>query len=158
MRDGSCHLAPRIGCGEIPLPQTALPHEPELAALVSPIQNNGILMHSFTYEGHTIDGTTIYMLSSDTVFKDTEGEEVPGSGKDDLIGQILFNNNLSAGTAVSLEQELMQAFGGPRSVNPSTCLRNKFQALGESNSGFTKLEFEADDGLVIEALRRAGLI
>ncbi len=83
---------------------------------------------------------------------------MPGSGKEDLIGEILFNNNLPADQAISLEQELMQMLGGPRSVNPSTTLRNLYQGIAESNSNFLQLEFAADDELVIEALRRAGLL
>jgi Pretoxin HINT domain len=82
----------------------------------------------------------------------------PGSGKEDLVGEILFNNDLPAAQAMSLEQELMQALGGPKSVNPGTALRNKVQSLGESNQNFVELEFAADDDLVIEALRRAGII
>ena len=78
-----------------------------------------------------------------------------GSGRDDLIGEILFDNSLSAAQAQSLEQELMQLFGGPKSINPGTQLRNKIQGIGESNSNFLQLEFAADDELVIEALRRA---
>ena len=81
-----------------------------------------------------------------------------GSGKDDLVGEILFNNNLPAAQAKSLEQELMQMLGGARSVNPSTSLRNKIQGIGEGNPNFLDLEFAADHELVIEALRRAGLL
>lgn len=82
----------------------------------------------------------------------------PGSGKEDLVGEVLFNNNLPAAQAQSLEQELMQMLGGPKSVNPSTSLRNKIQGIGEGNPNFIDLEFAADDALVIEALRRAGLL
>jgi len=82
----------------------------------------------------------------------------PGSGKEDLVGEILFNNNLLAEQAKSLEQELMHMLGGPKSVNPSTSLRNKIQGIGESNPSFLNLEFAADDELVIEALRRAGIL
>lgn len=81
-----------------------------------------------------------------------------GSGKDDLVGEILFNNNLPAAQAPRLEQELMQMLGGPRSVKPSTSLRNKIQGIGEGNPNFLDLEFAADHELVIEALRRAGLL
>lgn len=82
----------------------------------------------------------------------------PGSGKEDLVGEVLFNNNLPAAQAKSLEQELMQMLGGPKSVNPSTSLRNKIQGIGEGNPNFIDLEFAADDALVIEALQRAGLL
>jgi hypothetical protein len=81
-----------------------------------------------------------------------------GSGKDDLVGQILFDNNLPAAKARSLEQELQQMLGGPKSTNPSTRLRNKIQGIGESNPKFVELEFAAEDALVIEALRRAGFL
>ncbi|MCC6698921.1 MAG: hypothetical protein IT365_25080 [Candidatus Hydrogenedentes bacterium] len=82
----------------------------------------------------------------------------PGSGKEDLVGEILFNNNLPAAQAQSLEQELIHMLGGPKSVNPGTSLRNKIQGIGEGNPSFLQLEFAADDHLVIEALRRAGLL
>ena len=82
----------------------------------------------------------------------------PGSGKEDLVGEILFNNNLPAAKAMSLEQEMTQMLGGPKSTNPSTTLRNKIQGIGEGNPNFTELEFAADTPLVIEALRRAGLL
>ncbi len=82
----------------------------------------------------------------------------PGSGKEDLVGQILFNNNLSARRAISLEQELQQLLGGVRSTNPETPLRNLIQGLGERNPNFLRTEFAASDGLVIEALRRAKII
>jgi hypothetical protein len=81
-----------------------------------------------------------------------------GSGKDDLVGDILFDNNLPAGQAKSLEQELMQMLGGPQSVNPSTPLRNLIQSIGESNSQYASKEFAASDSLVFEALRRAGAL
>ena len=79
-----------------------------------------------------------------------------GSGKDDLIGEILFNNNLPAAQAQSLENELMNMFGGPNSINPGTSLRNKIQGIAEGNPNFLNLEFAAGDDLVIEALRRLG--
>lgn len=82
----------------------------------------------------------------------------PGSGKEDLVGEILFDNNLPAAQARSLEQELMQSLGGPKSVNPNSPLRNMFQGLAEDNPGFVDLEFAADDELFIEALRRAGVL
>jgi hypothetical protein len=82
----------------------------------------------------------------------------PGSGNEDLVGEILFNNNLPANQARSLEQELMQMLGGPKSTNPSSPLRNKIQGIGEGNPQFLELEFAADDALVIETLRRAGLL
>ena len=82
----------------------------------------------------------------------------PGSGKEDLVGEIIFNNNLPAAKAVSLENELIHMLGGPKSINRSTSLRNKIQSLGEGNPNFIELEFAADDELVIEALRRAGLL
>jgi hypothetical protein len=81
-----------------------------------------------------------------------------GSGKDDLVGNILFNNNLRAAQAVSLENELINLLGGSRSVNPRTSLRNKIQGVGEGNPDFLRLEFAADDELVFEALRRAGIL
>jgi RHS repeat-associated protein len=81
-----------------------------------------------------------------------------GSGKDDLVGEILFNNNIPANQARSLEQELMQNLGGPRSTNPTTPLRNSIQGIAESNPEFLELEFAADDALVIEAFRRAGVL
>jgi len=81
-----------------------------------------------------------------------------GSGKDDLIGEILFNNNLADQLAQSLEFELMNMLGGPISVNPNTSLRNKIQVFAESNPDFLRKEFAADDGLVIEALRRAKIL
>lgn len=59
---------------------------------------------------------------------------------------------------MSLEQELMQMLGGPRSTNPSTTLRNSIQGIAESNRDFLNLEFAADTELVIEALRRARLM
>jgi hypothetical protein len=87
-----------------------------------------------------------------------EAHATPGSGKEDLTGQILFNNNLSAAEAISLEQELQQLLGGVKSTNSQTSLRNQIQALGEGNPQFTHLEFAASDSLVIEALQRAGVI
>jgi hypothetical protein len=81
-----------------------------------------------------------------------------GSGKDDLVGEILFDNNLPAAQAESLEHELMQMLGGPKSVDPSTALRNKIQGIAENNATFVEKEFAAGDELVIEALRRAGLL
>jgi hypothetical protein len=83
---------------------------------------------------------------------------MPGSGNEDLVGEILFNNNLSAAQAQSLENELIQMFGGPKSVNPVTPLRNLIQGVGEANPNFLQLEFAADDDLVVEALQRAGLL
>ena len=74
------------------------------------------------------------------------------------MGEVLFNNNLPAAQAKSLEQEMMQMLGGPKSTNSSTTLRNKIQGIGESSPQFLELEFAADDALVIEALRRAGLL
>jgi len=115
-----------------------------------------------------VNGQGIYLLrdSNDVIRYVGRGDAparlaahaLPGSGKEDLIGQILFNNNLTARQAISLEQDLMQLLGGAKSVNPGTGLRNTIQGLAESNSRFTKQEFAADDGLVIEALRRAGII
>jgi hypothetical protein len=52
----------------------------------------------------------------------------------------------------------MHMLGGPKSVNPGTPLRNKIQGIGEGNPNFLQLEFAADDELVFEALRRAGLL
>ena len=64
-----------------------------------------------------------------------------------------------AAQAQSLEQELMHMLGGPRSVNSATRLRNGIQGIGEAtNRNFLELEFAANDELVIEALRRAGLL
>jgi hypothetical protein len=81
-----------------------------------------------------------------------------GSGKDDLDGEILFNNNLSAPQAQSLEQELMHVLGGPKSINPATTLRNQIQGIAESNPNFLQREFAADDELFFEALRRVKLL
>jgi hypothetical protein len=75
-----------------------------------------------------------------------------------LVGHIIFNNELPAAQAQSLEQELMQIFGGPKSINPSTPLRNLVQGIAESNPQFVDLEFAAGDDLLIEALRRIGMI
>ncbi|MFM7162028.1 MAG: hypothetical protein ACKO3P_16875, partial [Planctomycetaceae bacterium] len=82
----------------------------------------------------------------------------PRSGKEDLVGEVLFNNNLSAYHAQSLENELMHMLGGPKSINPATCLRNKIEGIGEGHPYFLILEFSAGDELVLEALRRAGLL
>jgi hypothetical protein len=83
----------------------------------------------------------------------------PGSGLEDLKGEILFENNLPEAQAISLEHEMQQMLGGPKSINPSTTLRNKIQGIGESsNPNFIEREFAADTPLVIEALRRAGLL
>lgn len=76
----------------------------------------------------------------------------------DHIGTIRDLVNAAAAEAVSLENEVMHLLGGPRSINPATQLRNQIQALGEGNADFIPLEFAADDGMVIEALRRAGLL
>src|SRR6185312_2808746 len=81
-----------------------------------------------------------------------------GSGKEDLVGQILFNNNLQAEQATSLENELQQVLGGPKSANPATSLRNEIQGLGQDNPDFIDLEFSAGDDLFIEALIRAGVL
>jgi hypothetical protein len=51
----------------------------------------------------------------------------------------------------------MQMFGGPRSTNPATQLRNLNQGIAESNPAFIDLEFAAADDLAIKALRRLGL-
>jgi hypothetical protein len=83
---------------------------------------------------------------------------MPGSDKQHLVGEILFNNNLTAAQAQSLENELMHILGGPKSINPGTPLLNKVQGIGERNPNFLNLEFAADDELVIEALKRAGLL
>lgn len=52
----------------------------------------------------------------------------------------------------------MQMLGGPVSTNSGTALLNRIQSVAESNPEFLWLEFAAHDGLVIEALRRAGLL
>lgn len=75
-----------------------------------------------------------------------------------MVGEVLFDNNLPAEQAISLEQELMQALGGPKSVNPNTPLRNKKQGIGENYENFINLEFAADDDLFVETLRRAQLL
>lgn len=100
------------------------------------------------------NGEIRYIGRGDAPRRLTEHRQ-PGSTKDDLKGQILFNNNLPFDQAYSLENELINMFGGPRSINPSTQLRNDKQGIAESNSGFVDNEFAANDELVIEALRRA---
>jgi hypothetical protein len=67
-------------------------------------------------------------------------------------------SNLSADEARRLEQDLMQLLGGPRSTASSPSLRNRIQGVAESNPDFLRLEFAADDDLLIEALRRAGIL
>jgi hypothetical protein len=105
-----------------------------------------------------IDGFIQYVGRGDAPRRLLEHAK-PGSGKEDLVGEILFNNNLSAAEAQSLEHELMQMLGGPKSISPGTPLRNMVQGVGESsNPNFLELEFAADDELVIEALRHAGIL
>jgi hypothetical protein len=83
----------------------------------------------------------------------------PGSGNEDLEGQILWENNLPIDVAESIELELKNMLGGAKSINPSTPLRNKIQAIGEtSNPRFTELEFAADTEIMIETLHLAGLL
>ena len=110
-----------------------------------------------------VNGQGVYMLRNsmtDQIEYVGRGDALPqrlfdhatiGSGNDDLVGEILFNNNLPAEQAISLEHEVMQVLGGPKSINPATTLRNQIQSIAERNPNFTQTEFAADDGLVIEA-------
>jgi hypothetical protein len=83
---------------------------------------------------------------------------LPGSGKEGLVAEILWSNNLPMPQAVSLERELMHLLGGPRSLRPNTVLRNQIDSLSPSNPNHVDWEFAADDALLIETLRRAGLL
>jgi hypothetical protein len=67
-------------------------------------------------------------------------------------------NTLTDCEARSLENELMHALGGPRSINPNSPLRNEIQGVAEGNPRFLELEFAASTDLLIDALRRAGLM
>ncbi len=82
---------------------------------------------------------------------------LPGSGNEDLVGEILWNNNLPMAHAMSLERELTHLLGGPRSLRPDSILRNKIEPFSVDHPAFLGLEFSAGDDLLTETLKRGGL-
>ncbi|MFO1004164.1 MAG: polymorphic toxin-type HINT domain-containing protein, partial [Planctomycetaceae bacterium] len=99
------------------------------------------------------DGVVRYVGRGDAPTR-IEAHRESGSGKEDLIPITLFDNNLPERKAISLEHELINVYGGAKSINGGTQLRNKRQEIAEMNARFLDLEFEAEDELLIEALQR----
>lgn len=78
-------------------------------------------------------------------------------GKDDLIGQILWENNLSKAQAKGLEQRIMNYFGGAKSQNRKTPLQNEIRSYSPENPNAALYERSGTDQLFNETLKRLGL-
>lgn len=79
------------------------------------------------------------------------------SDKSDLIGQILWSNNLTDSQAKGLEQRLIDYFGGAFSQNPETSLLNRIRSFAPNNPNASVFESAVSEDLWRETLHRLGL-
>ncbi|WP_439854734.1 RHS repeat-associated core domain-containing protein [Pseudomonas yamanorum] len=77
-------------------------------------------------------------------------------GKDDLIAQILWENNLSKAQAKGLEQRIMDLYGKPRSQNRDTPLLNEYRSYRPENPNAPLYRDSATDQLFNETVNRIG--
>ncbi len=76
--------------------------------------------------------------------------------KDELIGEILFTNNLTKAQAKGLEQALIDHYGGALSQDPETPLLNKIRSYSQENPNAGNYKDAATQELLKEALKRIG--
>ncbi|MEE5067585.1 RHS repeat-associated core domain-containing protein, partial [Pseudomonas alliivorans] len=77
-------------------------------------------------------------------------------GKDDLVSQILWDNNLSKAQAKGLEQLIIDLYGGAKSQNARTPLLNEIRSYRPENPNAPLYKAAGSDELFNETLRRLG--
>ncbi|GFM66076.1 hypothetical protein PSCICJ_21940 [Pseudomonas cichorii] len=77
-------------------------------------------------------------------------------GKDDLIAQTLWENNLTKAQAKGLEQRIMDLYGGARRQNPDTPLLNEYRSYAPENPNAQLYRDAGTDQLFNETLKRIG--
>jgi hypothetical protein len=99
-------------------------------------------------------GTVRYVGRGDVPARLASHAETPG--KENLIGEALWTNNLTDAQAKGLENRLMNFLGGPHSQNPETPLLNKIRAYSPANPAASTYDRGATGSLWEETLRRLG--
>jgi hypothetical protein len=77
--------------------------------------------------------------------------------KSDLVGEVLWTNNLSKAQAKGIEQRLIDHFGGAARQSPDTPLLNEYRSYAPENPNASVYASSATDELWFETLKRLGL-
>lgn len=76
--------------------------------------------------------------------------------KGDLIGEVLYTNNLTKAQAKGLEQNLIDRFGGAARKNPDTPLLNQYRSYAPENINAPVYRDAVTGELLQETLKRLG--
>jgi hypothetical protein len=76
--------------------------------------------------------------------------------KGDLIGEVLWTNNLTKAQAKGLEQQLIDNFGGAARQNPNTPLLNQYRSYAPENPNAALYQNSVTDPLWQATLNRLG--
>ena len=78
-------------------------------------------------------------------------------GKDTLVSEILWNNNLTKSQAKGLEQRLINQFGGAVSQNANTPLLNQIRSFSPANPNAAAYRAAVTDDIWQATMQRLGL-
>lgn len=74
--------------------------------------------------------------------------------KGDLIGRVLYDNNLTKAQAKGLEQALIDRFGGTVKQNPNSPLLNKYRWYSPDNPNASTYQNAVTDDLLQATLKK----
>ena len=120
---------------------------------------NGIRVLAWTFDELYVlrdeAGNLKYVGRGDAPARITRHGVTPG--KDDLMGEVIWPNNLTKAQAKGLEQRLIDHFGGALRQNPETSLLNVFRSYAPTNLNAPTYRQAATDQLWSETIKRLRL-